>query len=474
MNRPGFIYIVTGLWLLLLAFALLGAMLTFPELSEGKSSKPHPTHKPHPTAVVTPRPSASPSTAPTSTPSTAPTSTSTISTPAPTPTTTANATPSGAPVCTSLQTQINGAAAGSTLNVAGCSFTGSVTINKALTIVGPATLTGGGLTATASDVTIDRFTVSGGNPGDQNGIVQARGVNRFTFKNGHISGTTTGACIDFGGGTGDTVTDSELDHCAQEGTHVHDFAAGVLIARNHIHHNNPNHKYGFGGEAGGGKTSRSTATIEDNEVDHNLGPGIWCDPCYTGSIIRRNKVHHNASAGIFVEISDGVTVADNAAWENSWFADSEWGWAYGAGVLVSSSQNNDVRGNVSAWNQDGITMLSQSRSDSPGNGNNNLHDNVIVMAPQPVASGDEAFTMGFVQDWSGGLFDAGKNNRGSGNRYWHSQSEPTSCRFAWNGCLSTLGAFNATPAEEGGTYLTTAQRDGILLAAGVPATAEAH
>jgi hypothetical protein len=403
----------------------------------------------------------------------------------PVPTATATATPTPTPTvtptatgCSSLQAQVNAAASGSTLNVANCVYREQVTIGKPLTLVGPATLTAEtrsyAFVVQASDVTIDGFTVTGGSAGSQDGPIHVSGVDRFTFRNGRATGSLNGSCIDLNGGSGHQILDSEVDHCAQEGWHVHDFASSVLIARNHNHDNNPDHRYGFGGEAGGGKISRSQATLDGNEVDHNLGPGIWCDPCLAGSVIRKNKVHHNASAGVFVEISDSVTVAGNAAWENSWFAESEWGWAYGAGVLVSSSSHVDVGGNVSAWNQDGITMLSQNRSDSPGNGGNYLHDNTVAMAPQPVASSDEAYTLGFVQDWSGGLFDASKGNHGSGNDYWHSQPEPTSCRFAWNGCISTLAAFNSTPGEEGGLYLTDSQRDAVLSAAGVPLAPEVH
>ena len=127
-----------------------------------------------------------------------------------------------------------------------------------------------------------------------------------------------------------------------------------------------------------------------------------------------------------------------------------------------------VSGNIAAWNQDGIVVLSQSRSDSPGNDGNIVHDNFVAMAPQPMAAGDEAFALGWLQDWSGGLFDAVKANHGFGNDYWHSQAEPTSCRFSWSGCQSTLASFNATPGDEAGRYVTTAEKDSILAAAGVP------
>jgi hypothetical protein len=373
---------------------------------------------------------------------------------------------------------VDAAPAGSVLQVPNCIYREQVTIGKALTLVGPATLAAEtreyAFVIAASDVTIDDFDVTEGAAAAQDGVVHASGVDRFVFRNGSVTGALNGSCIDLDGGTGHRILDSEFSYCAQQGWHIHDFAGDVFIARNRNHHNNPDHRYGFGGEAGGGKISRSVVNLSDNEVDHNLGPGIWCDPCYAGTVIAGNRVHHQASAGIFMEISAGGLVEGNAAWENSWWGDSEWGWAYGAGILIASSRTTEVVGNVAAWGPDGITVLSQSRSDSPGNDGNYVHDNAIVMDLQPASASDENFTMGWVQDWAGGLFDAAKNNRGAGNDYWQAEPEPTSCRFAWSGCHSTLASFNGTPGEEGGIYLTVAERDAVLAAAGVPLAPEPH
>ncbi len=78
--------------------------------------------------------------------------------------------------------------------------------------------------------------------------------------------------------------------------------------------------------------------------------------------------------------------------------------------------------------------------------------------------------LAWLQDWGGVLYASGSNNRGTANEYWVSVAEPQGGRFNWNGGKSTLTDFNATPGEESGRYLSTAQKDSALAGAGVPMT----
>jgi hypothetical protein len=71
-------------------------------------------------------------------------------------------------------------------------------------------------------------------------------------------------------------------------------------------------------------------------------------------------------------------------------------------------------------------------------------------------------------DWAGILFNPASNNRGSNNRYWYPTVENSQLRYGWNGAKTRLADFEATPAEAGGTYLTTSQKDAALSAAGIP------
>ena len=75
--------------------------------------------------------------------------------------------------------------------------------------------------------------------------------------------------------------------------------------------------------------------------------------------------------------------------------------------------------------------------------------------------------VGWYQDYDGIMF-SDPGNQGSGGKYWVGAQEPSDGRFEWAGGISTLAAFNSTQVEEGGRYLTTAERDAALKAAGIP------
>jgi parallel beta-helix repeat protein len=374
------------------------------------------------------------------------------------------------PACSiSLQSLVNAASAGSTISVGACIYRETVTINKALTIRGPATVDGEnsrtyGIVVGASDVTIDGLTITRTKSPVQDGAVRVRDANRFTIKNAIVT-SSSGACISIAGGTGHLVQSTELAWCGQEGFHMTG-TSNSTFRDDYIHHNNVAHAYDPGWEAGAGKATESSGLLfEGNEVSYNGGPGLWCDENCTNATFRGNRTHHNEQSGIFFEISDGALIEDNIVYENGWAMP---GWGWGGGIRVSSASNVEIRDNVVAWNPDGISVISQNRGHAVGG--NNIHENDIVIAPVSSDSGDKYLTC-FLQDWSGPLYSS--NNRGSLNRFWNSKSEPTT-RFDWNGGYSTLSAYNATPAEESGRYLTISERDSVLSAHGVPLAQESH
>jgi parallel beta-helix repeat protein len=383
------------------------------------------------------------------------------------------------PDCSSsLQSIVDRATSGATVTAPACTYRETVTIKKPLTLktVGGRVDGGGvrthGFVVTASDVTIDGFEVTGTRNPAQDGAVRVRSAHRFTLRNAHIH-HTGGSCVSIAGGSGHRVVDSELAYCAQQGYHLAS-VTDTVVARNRIHHNNPNRAYDPEWEAGGGKAARVLRlTFDSNRVYANRGPGLWCDIDCRDVTFKNNRVYQNESAGIFFEISDGALITGNRVWENGW-RKREWGW--GAGILISSSRNVEITRNIVAWNADGISVISQNRSGGygwqPGVStwnsvvNVNVHDNDIILAPQ-ASDTSEKFTLAWLQDWNGVLFQSSSNNRGSGNRYWHAHPEP-STRFAWAGGRSRLADFNATPGESNGRYLSTTERNNILSAAGIP------
>jgi parallel beta-helix repeat protein len=348
-----------------------------------------------------------------------------------------------------------------------------VTINKPLTIVGSATITGDsirsyGIVVGANDVTVNGLTVIDTTNPAQDGGVRVRNSSRFTFTNGHIL-RAVGACISIDGGSGHRVLNSELAYCGQEGFHG-TAMTDSLFQGNRIHHNNDLDAYDPYWEAGAGKiTNSARVTFNANEVDHNGGPGLWCDIDCSNITFSNNRIHHNEQSGIFFEISTGATITGNVVWENGW-SRTPWGW--GAGILVSSSGGANVYGNTVAWNADGIVVISQSRSDQDPTTNISIHNNTIIMAPQASDTSDK-FGLAWLQDWAGSLYTASSNNAGSANTYWSSQPEP-STRFDWNGGYNTVATFNGTPGEEGGRNLTAVERDAALSSTSMPMVAETH
>jgi parallel beta-helix repeat protein len=362
----------------------------------------------------------------------------------------------------SLQALIDGTPSGGTLTAPPCTYRESITIRRALTLhAAGATIDGEntrtrGVTVTGNDVTIDGLTVTRIKGDDHVGAVNLEGGDRFTFKNG-VARDSRSVCVALHGGSGARILDSELTGCGKEGYFLNNMSDSVF-ARNKIHHNNMALAYDWFMEAGGGKTMASNKiTFDSNEVAWNRGPGIWFDNAATNAVITGNRVHHNDREGIFFEISSGAKISGNSVWNNG-HSYAPWGW--GAGISISSSDGAAVSGNTVAWNARGISVISQGRQLSP-------HDHNTVVGNVVVSAGGDRVT-GWYDDHGGSLFSSGNANGGSSNRYWIGAKEPTNYRFEWNGGRTTIAAFNATPGEEGASYLSTAERDDALGAAGIP------
>jgi nitrous oxidase accessory protein NosD len=451
--------------------------LTVIVAEESPSATALPSQPPALPEPGTPSPTPSPGTSgPPDAPTPAPSATASVAPTGPiSPTPTDAAVPTSPPSTTcpaSLQRLVDAAAPGATVNVPDCVYRETVHISKPLLLTtSGATVDGGGVrqyafVVGANDVTLDGFEITATTNPAQDGAVRVRNSVRFTLRNSYIH-HTGGACVSIVGGAGHAIIDSELAYCAQEGFHLPGITDS-LIARNAIHHNNPNNEYSAGWEAGAGKLSAQAArvTFEANDVHANNGFGLWADGDTREIVFRANRIHHNTRSGIHFEISDGALIEGNAVWNNGW-GFTTWGW--GAGILVSTSRNVEVRNNVVAWNADGIAVISQNRTfrTIPWSATNvYVHDNDVIRQDQ--SDGSMLVLLGWQEDYHGMLLDPTSNNRGAANRYWY-KPEP-SARFDWNGLISTLSAFNATPGEEGGRYLTDAEKAAALQAAGVPAS----
>ena len=364
--------------------------------------------------------------------------------------------------CPNFQTLVNNASAGSTVTIPACTYHQSVTISKALTIHASGAIIDGdnvrssGLVINHSDVTVEGLTVKRVRADDHRGAIYSNGPSRITLRN-VVARDSTPICLSLHGGTGHQVLDSRLTNCAREGFFVNG-VTDTLFARNTIDRNNPNLAADWFDEAGGGKAMASRrVTFDANTVAYNHGPGIWFDNGVVDVAATNNKVHHNDRDGIFFEISNGAEISGNAVWENGFgFA----AWGYGAGITISSSDNATVHHNTVAWNARGISVISQNRH-SPPHQNNYVHDNVVMSSTADRVAG-------WYDDHGDTLFLSANGNHGSSDRFWVGKAEPSNCRFAWKGCRSTLSSYNSTAGEDGATYLSTADRNSLLAAAGIP------
>ena len=329
---------------------LSGAVATPPPSPAPPAGAAEPT--PVPTAAPTARPTAAPTAAPTAHPTAAPT-----------------AAPTGGAPIGNLQAALNATPAGGTLDAGGQAFSLShLTIPAGVTLADARiTYTGGpgavqtGMIDLSAGSTLRAVTASGG----PYAVVRA------------WVGATNAAVVgsDISGGPALGIIGYSCDGFRLTGSRLHDNDTGV---------GNP------GNEAGGIKLGLCRGvTISGNEVDHNVGPGIWADVSCANWTISANRVHDNTYAGLMIEISQGATISGNAVWENGWGDGRGWGWA--ADILISSSGGVTVTGNTVAWSPVGISFVSQDRGVSTAGdaGTGNL---IAVSAGRT--------TIGSYVDWS--------------------------------------------------------------------------
>jgi parallel beta-helix repeat protein len=204
-----------------------------------------------------------------------------------------------------------------------------------------------------------------------------------------------------------TVRGGSYHHNARLGIGVN-AGAGALIDGVDLSYNNPDRLYDPLWEAGGIKVAAggSNVTVRGCHVHHNVGPGIWFDIDNRGSVISNNLATDNAYVGIFYEISYAAVISGNTATGNGTATTGP----YGAGILISESQDVEVHHNVVRGNADGIVGLQTSRSGQFGPyliSNLWVHDNDVKLAVG--GSG----LLDFIGD--GTLY--GRNNRFDLNTY---------------------------------------------------------
>jgi parallel beta-helix repeat protein len=179
------------------------------------------------------------------------------------------------------------------------------------------------------------------------------------------------------------VLDNMIHHQGQIG--IAGSGLDVLVQGNEIAFNNT---AGFGlgpqSEAGATKfTFTERLVVRDNFSHHNHGPGFWTDIDNHDCLYEGNRVEDNDWRGIFHEISYACVIRNNVVRNNGHAlpADASLFVLDGAGILVSSSADVEIYGNVVEDNRNGIGAIDSDRGNGArgpyGVANLWVHDNTI-------------------------------------------------------------------------------------------------
>jgi parallel beta-helix repeat protein len=237
---------------------------------------------------------------------------------------------------------------------------------------------------------------------------------------------------------------------------------GTLIEGNEIAYNNWA-GFDWGWEAGGTKWAGSDGLIvRNNHSHHNSGPGLWTDIDNIRTLYEHNLVEHNTAVGIFHEVSFEATIRHNTVRHNGIGPGYEqYVYVYGSGILVSSSSDVTIHGNVLEGNWGGIAALQGNR----GTGRygayhvRNLHvyDNYVEMTYwedgyRPSGTTGVAGMTGLFRN--GGptdVWDTAANNRFERNLY---VVPGTSRHWSWRNSTLDFAGWQAYGNDVTGTMLT--------------------
>jgi nitrous oxidase accessory protein NosD len=131
---------------------------------------------------------------------------------------------------------------------------------------------------------------------------------------------------------------------------------GCLTARNNTKN------FGRGWEAGGDKIVLCRGvTIRASRFEENRGVGIWFDIGNEDSVVENCLIADNEDAGIFYEISYGLTARDNVIVGNG-LAYSSGAWGADGGIALSSSPGCTIERNLLIGNKEGFQFREQGRT----------------------------------------------------------------------------------------------------------------
>lgn len=239
-------------------------------------------------------------------------------------------------------------------------------------------------------------------------------------------------------GNGMRVLRSRIHHNGQMG--IGGSGNAVLVEANEIHHNNT---LGFdpAWEAGGSKFVRTDGLVlRGNVSHHNHGHGLWTDIDNVNTLYEANRVEDNTRSGIFHEISYRAVIRGNVARRNGGAGAQ---WVDGAGILVNSSRDVEIYGNVVEGNLNGITAVQSARGSGAHGAyelaNLYVHHNDVGMAQG---------RSGVVQNAGSQAVFTSMNVRFEANRYLLGSSRP----FAWKDGAHDAAEWRGFGHDQAGTF----------------------
>lgn len=229
----------------------------------------------------------------------------------------------------------------------------------------------------AKNVVIERLEITGYKSDLQKGAIYASG-DGWIIRENNIHHNASGG-IKYSHGDGGRIEGNNIHHNGQLGIGV-GYSSGTIVERNEIAFNNWKAEVSWGWEAGGTKFWKTQGLIVRNNYSHdNHGPGLWDDKNNYNILYEGNLIEDNYANGIFHEIGYKAVIRNNTIRRNGFGHDS---WLWGSGVLIASSQDTEVYGNVIEGNYNGITMTQQRRGSGDRGEylaqNNSVHDNLII------------------------------------------------------------------------------------------------
>ncbi len=225
----------------------------------------------------------------------------------------------------------------------------------------------------ANNVTIDGCEVRNYASPSQNGAINAKDPN----------GSETGGLQDQFQGKDWTVTNSFVHSNAGVGVLL---SSGGTLARSRIFDNGELGCTSHGGtniriignkfrgnghanagdlgrqvwESGGCKLKYFGGTVHGNSFIDTVGTSIWCDIDCDGVWITGNDISGATNSCIFYEISDNAVINNNRC---TGAGALNRGWFWEAGIQIAGSANVKVTNNTVSDSFNGITVISQDRTD---------------------------------------------------------------------------------------------------------------